>query len=83
MENQHMTFEAGQAFSGRPPFGGMSDVYKMHVVQIIDEGQDVIKEPDHIRRMVVYRVYGLTKQWWHYFICTSFEFQSYIERGKL
>jgi len=74
-----LTIKPGATFHAKPPIGGYADVYKVHVVQVIDEGRDVINENDPVRIQIVYRVFGKRKQWWHYYICTRMEFESYVD----
>lgn len=34
------------------------------------------------RQLIVYRVYGKTKQWWHEFMCTNGEMAQYVDKAK-
>jgi len=63
-------FKVGKTY--RASIGGYY-VYKIHIVQIIDEGYGV---------WIVYRYYGKRKQWWHYEIEWQESLSLFVHKAK-
>ena len=68
-------FKAGQSFRAYIPFSApnTSKVYIDHVLPSIHKG----------KCLIVYRVYGKHKQWWHEFMCTNTQMGFYRELGQI
>lgn len=68
------TFKAGQSFIASTPFMSHEPrrIHIDHVLPSIYEG----------RRLIIYRIYGKTKQWWHEFMCTNNDMWWYIDKAK-
>lgn len=65
-----MEYKAGQIIKARVPFSRTPS--KVHIEHVLD----IEKYSD---KLIVYRVYGKHKQYWHYFSCYDFEMDMYVE----
>jgi hypothetical protein len=61
-----MKYKSGMIFYKR------GDKRKYHIVSIIDEPQD---------KMIVYKFYGIHKQWWHYEIESKYVMDLSFDSG--
>jgi hypothetical protein len=68
-----MEFKAGQTYRAFIPFG--RELYKVHICYVLNSVYEN-------RKLIVYRVYGRHKQWWHEIMCTAREMEHYIEMAK-
>jgi hypothetical protein len=66
--------KAGMSFSAVVPFSQPKTikVHIDHILPSISKG----------RKLIVYRVFGKHKQWWHEFMCTDEDMQWYKERAE-
>lgn len=73
--SQKTKIEAGASFTATVPFGHREHL-KVHIDYVLPSKcySDVT--------LVVYRVFGKHKQWWHQFMCTMEEMEYYIEDAK-
>ena len=62
--------KAGDSFKAMIPFGAPKP-YKVHIDHILPSVYDN-------RKLIIYRVYGKHKQWWHEFMCTEDDMNHYI-----
>ncbi len=64
----------GMSFRAVVPFSQPNTikVHIDHILPSIYEG----------RKLIVYRVFGKHKQWWHEFMCTNEDMQWYKERAE-
>lgn len=65
-------FEAGTSFKAIVPFS--LDPMKVHIDHVFPSVYEG-------RQLIVYRVYGKHKQWWHEFMCTNVDMCYYIDEG--
>jgi hypothetical protein len=65
-------FEKGQSFKAIIPFSIVP--MKVHIDHVLPS----IYED---RQLIVYRVYGKHKQYWHEFMCTDQDMNYYIEKN--
>ena len=68
-----MKFEKGQSFKALVPFSIKS--IKVHIDHVLPS----IYED---RQLIVYRVFGKHKQWWHELMCTAQDMEWYIEKNS-
>jgi len=64
-----MKYKAGQSFKAKIPFG--LKPMKVHIEHVLDG-----------EKLIVYRVYGKHKQYWHYFSCFDDEMDWYVKLAK-
>ncbi len=69
-----MGYKAGQTFRAIVPFSQPRDI-KVHIDHVI---QSVYED----QKLIIYRVFGKHKQWWHEFMCTEEEMKWYIEKHE-
>jgi len=65
-----MEYTAGQKYKARVPFG--LKAMKVHI-------EHVLEVEKYNNKLIVYRVYGKHKQYWHYFSCFDFEMDMYVK----
>lgn len=68
-------FKAGMSFRAMPPFSQPKTI-KVHIDYVLPSKaySDVT--------LIVYRVFGKQKKWWHEFMCEKREMEMYIERAE-
>jgi hypothetical protein len=64
-------FKAGMSLRAIVPFS--SEIMKVHI-------EYVLPSIYIDRKLIVYRVFGKHKRWWHEFLCTEEEMQWYIDK---
>ncbi len=69
-----MDIKEGQTFKLKIPFG--EKPMKVHICYILPS------KCYSDRTLIIYRVYGKHKQWWHEFMCTLRDFEFYQEMTK-
>ena len=69
-----MKFKKGQTFRAVVPFSDPY-IYRIHIDHVLPS---VYKD----RKLIIYRVWGKHKQWWHELICTDKKMEWYIEKIK-
>ena len=69
-----MEFEAGQKFKAKIPFG--DEPMKVHICYVLQS------KAYRSRILIVYKVYGKHRQWWHELMCTAADMEYYIEDVK-
>ena len=67
-------FKAGMSFRAKVPFSQPNTI-KVHIDHVLPS----IYED---RKLIIYRVFGKHKQWWHEFMCTDEYMQWYKERAE-
>jgi len=67
-----MKYKAGQKIKAKVPFS--ITPMKIHIEYVLDTIYD--------DKLIVYRVYGKYKRWWHYFTCYDFEMDIYVKNGQ-
>ena len=67
-----MKYKSGQKIKARVPFSRTTS--KVHIENVLDTVYN--------DKLIVYRVYGKQKQWWHYFSCFDFEMDMYVEHAQ-
>lgn len=67
-------FKAGMSFSARVPFS-QPNTAKVHIDHVLPSYYSDVT-------LIIYRVFGKHKQWWHEFMCTKEEMELYIELTK-
>ena len=65
-----MKFKKGQAFKAKIPFGA-GRLYKIHILYVLKSIYD--KE-----QLIIYKVFGKHKRYWHEFMCTNLQMETYI-----
>ena len=68
-------FKPGQSFRAKIPFGFQP--MKIHICYVLPS------KAYSNRTLIVYKVYGKHRQWWHELICTETDMKHYIEMNKL
>ena len=70
-----MEFKPGQILKARIPFrwDKASKVHILHVLPSVYE---------HEKGLIIYKVYGTHKQWWHTFMNTGMDMDHYIKLAK-
>ena len=63
--------KAGNSFRARVPFG--IDPIKVHITHVIPS--TCYRD----RTLIIYKLYGKHKQWWHEFLCTEKDMKHYID----
>ena len=66
-----MKFEAGQSFRAIVPFSHLSS--KVHIDHVLPS---IYKD----NKIIIYRIWGRHKQWWHEKMCYDFEMEWYITK---
>lgn len=69
-----MEFKPGQKFKAIVPFGAPKS-FKVHIDHVIPSYYSDVT-------LIIYRVYGKHKQWWHEFMCTAEDMQYYIDKNS-
>lgn len=69
-----MEFKEGQKIKAKIPFG--SNPMKVHICYVLPSTayRDIT--------LIIYKVYGKHKQWWHEFMCTAQDMKHYVEMAK-
>ena len=65
-----MEFKVGDKFKAKVPFG--NEPMKVHICYVLPS------TAYRDRTLIVYKVYGKYKQWWHELMCTEKEMRHYI-----
>ena len=68
-----MKYKKGQKIKARVPF--MNSSALIHIEHVLDVDKNENK-------LIVYRIYGKHKQWWHYFSCFDYEMDMYVKFAK-
>lgn len=69
-----MEFKAGQKYKAKIPFG--IKPMKIHICYVLPS--KVYKD----ETLIIYKVYGKHKQYWHEFMCTKDKMEHYIDMAK-
>jgi len=69
-----MEFKAGQKFKAQIPFGAKP--MKIHICYVLPS--KAYKD----ETLIIYKVYGKHKQYWHEFMCTKELMKTYIDIAK-
>jgi hypothetical protein len=69
-----MKYKVGDTFKAKIPFGG--EPMKIHICYVLPSA--VYRD----RTLIVYKVYGKHRQWWHEFMCTEGMMEHYIDMAK-
>ena len=65
----------GNSFRARVPFGGRESM-KVHICYVLPS------KAYSDETLVIYKVYGKHKQWWHEFMCDKEQMEFYIELAE-
>lgn len=69
-----MAFKVGDKFKAKVPLGYKP--MKVHICHVLPS------TAYSDRTLIVYKVYGKHKQWWHEFTCTETDMKHYIKMNK-
>lgn len=66
-----MAFKVGEKFRAKVPFGDKP--IKVHICYVLPS------TAYRDRTLIVYKVYGKHKQWWHELMCTEKDMEHYVK----
>jgi hypothetical protein len=69
-----MGFKVGDKFKAKVPFGDKP--MKVHICYVLPS------TAYNDRTLIVYKVYGKHKQWWHELMCTETDMEHYVKMNK-
>ena len=70
----HPKYKEGQSFKAKVPFG--REPMKIHIVYVLPS------KCYSNKTLVIYKVYGKHKQWWHEIMCTELDMDHYVDMVK-
>lgn len=68
-----MKLEEGKSYKAKIPFGDKP--MKVHICYVLSS------KAYRDRTLIIYKVFGKSKRWWHEFMCTEKEMQYNIKRA--
>ena len=69
-----MIFKPGQTLKAVIPFAAPKK-YKVHIMYVLDS---VYAD----QKLIIYKVWGRHKQWWHEFMCSDSDMKYYVNKAK-
>jgi len=67
------TYKSGQVIKAKVPFRW--EVSTIHIEHVIE-----LSKSNH--KLIIYRVFGTQKRWWHYISCFDYQMDMYVKDAK-